>query len=128
VQLGLWVNLAKNPRQRAVEMQPLHFLVDLPKSLHLASVAVRLTHLHYDEFTAHAMNEYMVSHMHYDELTAHVLNEYMVSYMHYDELTAHAMNEYMVSSTASYLYYCCEIILIFNRCVPVKIHLMNSYL
>uniref|UniRef100_A0A6T7W6T2 IC97/Casc1 N-terminal domain-containing protein n=1 Tax=Pyramimonas obovata TaxID=1411642 RepID=A0A6T7W6T2_9CHLO len=57
--MGLWVNLAKNPRQRAVEIEELGFQVELPKSLLLASIAVRLLHMHYDSFTPKAKNEYM---------------------------------------------------------------------
>eukprot|EP00976_Prorocentrum_cordatum_P045310 914588-Prorocentrum_minimum.AAC.1 len=57
--MGLWVNLAKNPRQRAVEIEELAFQVELPKSLLLASIAVRLLHVHYDHFTPKAKNEYM---------------------------------------------------------------------
>ena len=47
---GLWVNM-KNPRLKSIEYTDLQASCELPKSLALASVAVRVTHLHVDLLT-----------------------------------------------------------------------------
>jgi hypothetical protein len=39
--LGLWVNLAKNPRFKTIQIPQLGFTAELPKPLALASIAVR---------------------------------------------------------------------------------------
>lgn len=54
---GLWVNLAKNPRFKTISIPEIGFVSELPKSLALASIAVRMLHVHYDEFTRFATNE-----------------------------------------------------------------------
>eukprot|EP00854_Cymbomonas_tetramitiformis_P002327 gene2327-3052_t len=59
VKFGLWVNLAKNPRMKTIEIPELNFISELPKSLALASIAVRMLHVYYDELTARAQNEFM---------------------------------------------------------------------
>jgi len=56
---GLWVNLAKNPRMKTIEIPELNFTSELPKSLALASIAVRMLHCYYDDLTQHAKNEFM---------------------------------------------------------------------
>ncbi|XRB02501.1 cancer susceptibility candidate protein 1 [Pycnococcus provasolii] len=48
VRCAIWVNYTKNPRTKAVEFPELDFYIELPKSLALASVALRLTHTEYD--------------------------------------------------------------------------------
>jgi len=40
---GLWVNLAKNPRMKMIELPELSITIELPKALALASIAVRVT-------------------------------------------------------------------------------------
>ena len=48
---GLWVNLAKNPRVKSIEFTELAISTELPKSLALASVAIRAMHFTYDRLT-----------------------------------------------------------------------------
>lgn len=40
----MWINLSKNPRVKTIEFADLNISVDIPKSLALASVAIRLIH------------------------------------------------------------------------------------
>jgi len=56
---ALWVNHAKNPRFKLIEVPDLNLTAELPKSLALASIAVRLVHRTYDNFTEHTKNEFM---------------------------------------------------------------------
>eukprot|EP00218_Dolichomastix_sp_CCMP3274_P016149 CAMPEP_0170133928 /NCGR_PEP_ID=MMETSP0033_2-20121228/1611_1 /TAXON_ID=195969 /ORGANISM="Dolichomastix tenuilepis, Strain CCMP3274" /LENGTH=645 /DNA_ID=CAMNT_0010369463 /DNA_START=48 /DNA_END=1981 /DNA_ORIENTATION=+ len=58
IKYGLWVNHAKNPRFKSIEMPELSLVAELPKSLALASIAVRLTHVDFDEFSDKCTNEY----------------------------------------------------------------------
>jgi hypothetical protein len=43
----MWINLSKNPRVKTIEFSDLSISIDIPKSLALASVAVRLIHFRY---------------------------------------------------------------------------------
>ena len=61
IKFGLWVNLAKNPRFKTIEIPELGFVSELPKSLALASIAVRMLHASYDDFTPIALNEVLAS-------------------------------------------------------------------
>ena len=45
LKLGLWVNLARNPRVKAVDLPEIGVSIELPKALALASVAIRLVQL-----------------------------------------------------------------------------------
>ena len=56
---GLWVNVAKNPRLKMIEMPELGVVAELPKSLALASIAIRFTHLSYDDLSAGAQAQDM---------------------------------------------------------------------
>ena len=51
---GLWVNLAKNPRVKSIELPDLGVNVELPKALALASIAVRVLHTSIDLCTPYA--------------------------------------------------------------------------
>ena len=48
---GLWVNLAKNPRVKQIDFAELSVSTELPKSLALASVAIRAMHYEADRMT-----------------------------------------------------------------------------
>jgi len=48
---GLWVNLAKNPRIKQLDFADLAISTELPKSLALASVAIRVIHYQADRLT-----------------------------------------------------------------------------
>ena len=48
---GLWVNLAKNPRVKQLDFAELRIATELPKSLALASVAIRAIHYAADRLT-----------------------------------------------------------------------------
>lgn len=48
---GLWVNLAKNPRIKSIEFGVLSISTELPKSLALASVAIRAMHFTSDSLS-----------------------------------------------------------------------------
>lgn len=54
---GLWVNLAKNPRMKAIEFGGLSVTVELPKALALASCAVRVTQYDDDVVSPYASEE-----------------------------------------------------------------------
>jgi hypothetical protein len=41
-QWALWVNTSKNPRLKAVEMSALHMVVEIPKQVALANIALRI--------------------------------------------------------------------------------------
>ncbi|GAX81362.1 hypothetical protein CEUSTIGMA_g8793.t1 [Chlamydomonas eustigma] len=58
-QLAVWVNTSKNPRMKTVEMPQLNMVVDIPKQIALASVAMRVQHRACDEFYRRCTNEYM---------------------------------------------------------------------
>ena len=45
---AVWVNYTKNPRTKTVDFPELDFYIDLPKSLALANVSLRLLHFEYD--------------------------------------------------------------------------------
>ena len=49
MKFGIWVNLAKNPRIKAIEYPELAISFDLPKSLTTSSVAIRTFELEYDD-------------------------------------------------------------------------------
>jgi len=51
---GLWVNLAKNPRIKAIDYAELEISSELPKALALASIAVRVVHYDADTQSAFA--------------------------------------------------------------------------
>ena len=54
---GLWVNLAKNPRVKAIDYAELAIGIELPKALALASIAVRTTHYATDIVSPYAPAE-----------------------------------------------------------------------
>jgi len=58
---GLWVNLAKNPRIKSIEYADLSIAVELPKSLALASIAVRVTQYDNDFISPYASAESVAS-------------------------------------------------------------------
>ena len=47
----IWGNTAKNPRVKSVEFATEGFTIEIPKSLVLENVAVRLLHKYYDNFS-----------------------------------------------------------------------------
>lgn len=57
--LGVWVNLAKNPRFRLVEFPALGVTVEIPKPVALASLAVRVQQRAYDERYGCCTNAFM---------------------------------------------------------------------
>lgn len=57
--LGVWVNLAKNPRFRTVEYTDLGVTVEIPKPVALASLAVRVQLRAYDERFYSCTNQFM---------------------------------------------------------------------
>ncbi|GLC60963.1 hypothetical protein PLESTB_001700500 [Pleodorina starrii] len=59
---GIWVNTAKNPRLKVVEMPQLGVTLDIPKQIALANVALRVQHRSgpsSDEFFGRAGNHWM---------------------------------------------------------------------
>jgi len=56
---GLWVNLAKNPRIKAIDYAELSVSVELPKALSLASIAVRVMQYANDMVTGTASTGWM---------------------------------------------------------------------
>jgi len=56
---ALWVNHVKNPRFKQIEVPELHIVAELPKSVALATIAVRLTHRTYCNFHYRCRNELM---------------------------------------------------------------------
>lgn len=48
IKFCMWINLSKNPRVKTIEFADLSISVDIPKSLALSSVAVRLIHYRYN--------------------------------------------------------------------------------
>lgn len=48
---GLWVNLAKNPRIKSIDLPELSLSIELPKALALASIAVRVVQTSIDLFS-----------------------------------------------------------------------------
>mmetsp|Transcript_5166 Transcript_5166/g.12730 ORF Transcript_5166/g.12730 Transcript_5166/m.12730 type:complete len:729 (-) Transcript_5166:223-2409(-) len=56
---ALWVNTAKNPRLKAVELPALHMVVEIPKQVALASAALRVVRRDQDEFFARCSNALM---------------------------------------------------------------------
>lgn len=58
-QWAVWVNTSKNPRMKTVEMSQLNLVVEIPKSIALAIVAMRVQHRTGDEFFASCTNQYM---------------------------------------------------------------------
>ncbi|KAL6760467.1 hypothetical protein V8C86DRAFT_3018008 [Haematococcus lacustris] len=59
LQWALWVNISKNPRLKAVEMMALQMVVEIPKQIALASVALRVFKTEKDEFFSACRNEFM---------------------------------------------------------------------
>ncbi|KAG1660998.1 hypothetical protein FOA52_007163 [Chlamydomonas sp. UWO 241] len=57
--LGLWVNTAKNPRIKNVELAAISTVIDVPKQIALASIALRVVRRTRDEFFSACTNEYM---------------------------------------------------------------------
>ena len=56
---ALWVNHVKNPRFKQIEVPELNIIAELPKSLALATIAVRLMHRTYCNFHDRCKNELM---------------------------------------------------------------------
>eukprot|EP00798_Chlamydomonas_sp_ICE-L_P022454 gene22454-29569_t len=58
-QWSLWVNTTKNPRTKTVEMVHLNLVVDIPKSIALANIGMRIQHRTEDEYFTRCTNEFM---------------------------------------------------------------------
>lgn len=56
---AIWVNTSKNPRLKQVELPQLSMVVDVPKAIALANIAMRVQRRTADEFFERASNEYM---------------------------------------------------------------------
>lgn len=71
IKFCLWINLSKNPRVKTIEFMDLAISIDIPKTLALSSVAVRLIHYRYDNMSIGHSGEYFSSGgvMHLDLLT-----------------------------------------------------------
>jgi len=57
--LALWINVVKNARRKAVELAVLQMIVEIPKQITLANLAMRVYHREKDEFFAACTNELM---------------------------------------------------------------------
>lgn len=58
---GVWVNLARNPRMKIIEMGPISVTCELPKALALASISVRVLQYHCDLVSPYASAEAMAA-------------------------------------------------------------------
>mmetsp|Transcript_31025 Transcript_31025/g.68839 ORF Transcript_31025/g.68839 Transcript_31025/m.68839 type:complete len:672 (-) Transcript_31025:511-2526(-) len=58
-QWAVWVNTSKNPRMKTVDMPQLQMVVEIPKQIALAPIAMRVQHRKGDEFFARCTNEFM---------------------------------------------------------------------
>ncbi|KAF5835664.1 hypothetical protein DUNSADRAFT_7024 [Dunaliella salina] len=57
--LALWINVVKNARRKAVELAVLQMIVEIPKQITLANLAMRVYHRAKDEFFTACTNELM---------------------------------------------------------------------
>eukprot|EP01025_Chloroclados_australasicus_P048800 TRINITY_DN5539_c0_g2_i4.p1 TRINITY_DN5539_c0_g2~~TRINITY_DN5539_c0_g2_i4.p1 ORF type:complete len:701 (-),score=83.62 TRINITY_DN5539_c0_g2_i4:171-2273(-) len=56
----IWVNVAKNPRIKSIEMKPIgEYKAEISKQIALASVALRLQYRNYDEYFDKCTNQFM---------------------------------------------------------------------
>ncbi|MEW5320511.1 MAG: hypothetical protein WDW38_011579 [Sanguina aurantia] len=59
LQWGLWVNTSKNLRLKSVEMPQLRMMIDIPKTIGVANIAIRVEHRNHNEFERLSSNELM---------------------------------------------------------------------
>uniref|UniRef100_A0A061S3N2 Cancer susceptibility candidate protein 1 n=1 Tax=Tetraselmis sp. GSL018 TaxID=582737 RepID=A0A061S3N2_9CHLO len=55
---GLWINTSKNPRLKVADMSDLGILLEMPKTITLQSVALRIQRRPYDDLFAECTNEF----------------------------------------------------------------------